>query len=105
MTRNVEQIIISIGRLAADESEQIYTYWRIVDTNAPKDYDGFGTFTVHEYEGTRTVLIREEHYDWQTIRYQSGNNWSRPSDFDGALVAEELWKRLRGESAPDSSST
>lgn len=72
------------------------TIWHIVDTNAPADYDGFGTFAVTEYEGTRTVLIRTEHYNWQTMRYSSGNHWHKESVHEEAAVAQALWHRLQG---------
>lgn len=72
------------------------TLWHIADTTAPVDYDGFGTFTVREYNGTRTVLIRDEHFAWQTMRYSSGLKTCPESVFDEGDVAEYLWQRLRG---------
>lgn len=88
----MKTITIAIGPSEAPEP----TTWHIVDTNAPKDYDGFGTFEVHEYDGTRTVLIRDEHYTWQTMRYQSGMKFAKPSDHDDAAIAEAIWNRIRG---------
>lgn len=73
----------------------IETAWEIWETNAPRDYDGFGTFTIYEFNGERTVLIRCEHWNWQTARYQSGNHWHRASAFDEELVAKHLWNQMR----------
>jgi hypothetical protein len=75
----------------------IDTTWEIWETNAPREYDGFGTFTIYEFEGTRTVLIRCEHRDWQATRYASGINWLRPSAFDTEIVAKHLWNQLIGK--------
>ena len=85
-------INIAIGQ--APFNDERMTSWEIWETNAPKDYDGFGTFTIHQYNGTRTVLIRCEHWTWQTARYQSGNKWSKRSDFDPDDVAKALWDRI-----------
>jgi hypothetical protein len=46
-------------------------------TNAPENYDGFGTHTVVLAKdrmpvGFRRVWIANEHYEWQRIRYGSG---------------------------------
>jgi hypothetical protein len=90
-TRNAECIEIKIGD---GESSS----WQIVKTNAPKDYDGFGTFTVIELsDNERLVLIREEHFVWQTMRYASGNNvWEAQSYLKDAVI-DELWKRFAPE--------
>ena len=85
---------IAIGTVPGD-FERV-TSWEICETDAPVDYDGFGTFTVHEYDGIRTVLIRCEHWDWQTVRYASGNKFHRPSSFDVDDVAKVLWDRILG---------
>lgn len=75
----------------------------VVASSAPADYDGFGTFEVNSYQDKsmklpqRTVLIRDEYYDWQTNRYHSGMHQFRESLHDEADIAEELWKRLRGK--------
>ncbi len=73
------------------------TTWEVWETEASVDYDGFGTFTIMELGGVRTVLIRSEHWDWQTSRYASGFCVSRKSDFDPKDVADFLWKRLMGK--------
>ena len=49
--------------------------FHIMTTDAPKEYDGFGTFCVGEFKSERTVLIRVEHFAWQQKRYQSGNHY------------------------------
>lgn len=70
--------------------------WHVMETDAPSDYDGFGTFTIADYGDSRTVLIRSEHQIWQTMRYSSGNHWSKPTEHDMDNVADLLWKRLQG---------
>ena len=69
-----------------------------MDTSAPEDYDGFGTFTICEFDGTRTVLIRDEHLLWQTARYFSGLKSATPTMHDISAIEDELCKRLRGGS-------
>ena len=56
-------------------------------TTAPEAYDGFGTFTVHEYDGHRLVAIQEPHVAWQTGRYASGLH--SPQEFNGEH--EKFW--------------
>ena len=48
-------------------------------TDAPEDYDGFGTHTTQAEYATlrkgrvlRQVEIDHEYLDWQSMRYQSG---------------------------------
>lgn len=43
-------------------------------TNAPVDYDGFGTATIeHDADtGYRKVDVRADAFQWQTDRYVSG---------------------------------
>jgi hypothetical protein len=84
-------ITIAIGVNAVPEP----TVWHIVDTKAPKNYDGFGTFTINEYYGTRTVLIRAEHFQWQTARYSSGIHGWEPTLHDEGDIAEAIWHRIR----------
>jgi hypothetical protein len=67
-----------------------------LDTDAPKDYDGFGTFSVCEYDKVRTVLVRSEHLQWQTMRYQSGNHYAKPTIHRMRDIEEALWIRIRG---------
>jgi hypothetical protein len=81
-------------RIAIGSAEAAFI---VLDTNAPQDYDGFGTFTASEYNGDRTVLVRAEHLNWQTLRYSSGNKWWRPTEHDITAVTEHLWNRVRGE--------
>jgi hypothetical protein len=75
-------------------------------TSAPKAYDGFGTFTVYEYDAGekykdqsfRVVAIRAEHLNWQTARYSSGcfaSPW--PEDWQRDDLVLALWKRLQGK--------
>lgn len=76
-------------------------------TGAPRDYDGFGTFTVVDglpsgqsrAGQSRLVLIREEHLAWQEGRYASGLGtfaWE-PEGFDQQAVEEALWNKLTGK--------
>ena len=56
----------------------------IMLTTAPKNYDGFGTFTVYDYGSTidfdgfetkhpaRLVAVLPEHLGWHECRYSSG---------------------------------
>lgn len=46
-------------------------------TDAPEDYDGFGTETVKVIGKTRRGMVRmvetpQEHVEWQRLRYASG---------------------------------
>jgi hypothetical protein len=79
--------------------------YHVKRTTAPKDYDGFGTITVYEYDAGpeykrdsfRIVLIRDEHLNWQTARYASGlHTPSEPEEsfVDERHVTDILWKRL-----------
>jgi hypothetical protein len=71
--------------------------YHVMETDAPQAYDGFGTFAIDEYNGERTVLIRDEHFTWQTMRYSSGNHWSRPCLVGEQAIREILWKRILGK--------
>lgn len=76
-------------------------HYDVVKTNAPRDYDGFGTVTVFESGShkdrdlVRIVLIRVEHAKWQTARYASGLHTFEDNDLVSIDdVIDELWKRL-----------
>lgn len=75
-------------------------------TSAPKDYDGFGTFTLYEYDAGkqnkadsfRVVAIRAEIVNWQTTRYSSGcfaSPW--PDEWMRDELIRAFWKRLQGK--------
>lgn len=81
--------------IAIGSGDEAVTY-HVMDTSAPVDYDGFGTFAITEYDGTRTVLIRAEHYQWQTARYGSGMKACTPTLHDMGAIQQALWKRLMG---------
>jgi hypothetical protein len=74
----------------------------VKQTTAPVEYDGFGTFTIYEWnsgptkaDNFRIVLIREEHAQWQLARYSSGLHTACDADIiTGREVAEILWKRI-----------
>ena len=95
--KEIETIEVSVGDLRK-------TY-HIVQTRAPKDYDGFGTFTIHEYDAGpehkadsfRVVLIPEDAFKWQTLRYASGMfAFTAPEYVDDGAIQDALWKRIRG---------
>jgi hypothetical protein len=91
-TRNNIEHRISV-RIGGDDS----VLYHIRQTRAPRDYDGFGTIQLADYgkEQGRLVLIRDEHFLWQTGRYESG--WFAcclPEHVDRNGVKQELWKRL-----------
>jgi hypothetical protein len=75
--------------------------FHVIETDAPKDYDGFGTFAICEVPQAdgrrplRTVMIREEHEGWQVARYRSGMNVVAPTNFAMEDIAEFLWTKLR----------
>jgi hypothetical protein len=75
----------------------------VAQTTAPIAYDGFGTINVFEswmYGGSgetvRVVLIRDEHFNWQTGRYNSGLYYA--TYYPKEHIAQELWKRIAGGS-------
>jgi hypothetical protein len=74
--------------------------YHIRNTRAPKPYDGFGTIELANYGGPegRLVMIRDEHYQWQTSRYASGIFACTPpaTNLSGE-VQQELWRRLLGK--------
>ena len=92
----LETINVTIGSV-----EDRVTYL-IAETQAPKDYDGFGTLSLveipHGSEGrnpTRIVLIRSEHANWQIPRYNSGNfAVAKPTGFTGIAVRKHLVEAL-----------
>ena len=78
----------------------IHRTYVVVETAAPPDYDGFGTFTLHtKINNKRLVLVEHANLTWQTARYQSG--------LHAAIVHDEprwdktaervLWERLTGQ--------
>lgn len=78
-------------------------------TRAPKEYDGFGTFTIYEYdageqhksESFRLVLIRAEHMNWQVGRYNSGNHVAElPDEWQYGEVIELMRKRMFSSELP-----
>jgi len=64
-------------------------------TRAPREYDGFGTFTLQDWntEG-RLVCIREEHLQWQLGRNGSGGFSTVEPDVDAQAIQDALWARL-----------
>jgi hypothetical protein len=72
-------------------------------TRAPRDYDGFGTFTLQTGwpDDQRLCCVREEHLMWQTARNASGGfAMVDPEGLTEQLVADALWARLwRGDEA------
>jgi hypothetical protein len=69
--------------------------YHLYETNAPVDYDGFGTHTFYLTGDTRYVLIDEQHVAWQTGRYGSGLHRAQPCDLvNEDYIAERLMKAL-----------
>ncbi len=103
-TINTDQaVIIEIQLTAADDAGSNYGgRFHALDTTAPADYDGFGTFAVHAYDNgadgiIRTVLVREEHLAWQTARYSSGLKSATPTLHDESAIREAIWNRITGK--------
>lgn len=76
MEKQLTRIPIKIG--------PVETVYVLAITDAPKNYDGFGTITLVAFDypldtsdlrtkhNARVVLIREEHLQWHAGRYGSG---------------------------------
>jgi hypothetical protein len=69
-------------------------------TSAPESYDGFGTLTiVHETDlndkPIRYCIVRQEHFEWQTMRWHSGGHriWQE-DDLPLRWIEEQLVERL-----------
>jgi hypothetical protein len=84
---NAPEITITVN----DETVRYF----VRQTDAPKDYDGFGTIELADF-GERIVLIREEHFTWQTQRYSSGLKGTEETLQPISLIADEIWKRISG---------
>lgn len=88
--KNEHKIKIQIGRLEFD--------YGLFKTDAPAEYDGFGTFAVMQSGKTRYVLIQEHHENWQVMRNGSGGYLTEPCDKAHLTKAAEdkligkLWK-------------
>jgi hypothetical protein len=68
-------------------------------TNAPVDYDGFGTFEIKsfQYDDVRCVLIREEHLEWQWMRYRSGMRMLETIDYmNEVYITDALIRQMKG---------
>ena len=57
-------------RLKIGTIERVYILRK---TNAPAEYDGFGTLTIYKSAENRYVLIEDKNFQWQESRYYSGN--------------------------------
>jgi hypothetical protein len=89
-TLETHSIIVQIGN---DEA----VLYHLRQTRAPKDYDGFGTIELADAGGEygRLVLIRDQHYDWQSSRYSSGFfACAVPVEFDRGDAQSFLWERI-----------
>lgn len=93
LTEQDEVFTITLGNSGSN--------FRFYKTNAPKVYDGFGTFAIEKWghaNGTRFVLIDVEHETWQLQRYASGTYGAEKvstSQFS-ADVKNVLWKKILG---------
>lgn len=92
---------------------QIGTYtveFVVMETTAPREYDGFGTLEIYSTPGfnhgsavearerKRIVLVDTEHKTWQVARYGSGLYTAEDCDALDTYVQNELLKRIRGTS-------
>jgi hypothetical protein len=71
----------------------------LVFTDAPLEYDGFGSVSEPSdlaYRGRRLrqVAIYPEHYDWQMTRYRSGLYVALTEDEAGRWETDELLERV-----------
>ncbi len=82
-------ITIKIGNI-----EKNYIVYK---TNAPINYDGFGTFSILNYWEDRYVLIQSVHEIWQTMRYASGTYLYEKVTDENQIneFIVMLWKRIR----------
>jgi len=74
--------------------------YHIRQTRAPLAYDGFGTIELMNAGGEfgRIVLIRDEHFQWQTSRYASGMfACVEPDHIDAGDIQQILWHRILGK--------
>lgn len=92
----LKTLVIKIGA----PSDEAVTFF-CVDTNAPVDYDGFGTMEItrwfedeNDRYPMRAVLVRDEHLDWQLSRYSSGMHTYETTIHDVENIAKKLWKKL-----------
>jgi hypothetical protein len=76
-------------------------------TSAPESYDGFGTKTISDSgylddkgKKAREISIPEKNYDWQTLRYKSGNyGFFTKEEFDkykGSIFVKPTENKLSG---------
>jgi hypothetical protein len=99
LMRNADEVREAGIPIVVSINEHTVRY-RAYVTDAPGDYDGFGTLAVIENEEFRIVLIREENLDWQWGRYSSGLHIiekiadSFASHFTATDISKELWERL-----------
>lgn len=69
--------------------------FRLLRTDAPVAYDGFGTMTVAD-SSERYVLVPEIHAEWQVQRYLSGLHLAEWSDaLDAEQLRQILWEALQ----------
>lgn len=68
-------------------------------TTAPRAYDGFGTIELKDLGTERIVLIRDEHLNWQTMRYSSGLHTPTEVEAPVEYIIDELWQRLNGNAS------
>jgi hypothetical protein len=82
--------------------------YHVVLTTAPKNYDGFGSFTLDESIGEarnykRFVLVNDRHLTWQVGRYASGMYRADVQE-EKAInamrrhIETQLWRKLENPS-------
>lgn len=78
----------------------------VVVTDAPKDYDGFGTINVYKFASNvdidgqitrgdaRMVLVVRDHLEWQRNRYFSGMHSAIVDGVEEAFSARDITERV-----------
>lgn len=64
----MSEITITVTTTGATSTVTYAAY----ETDAPIEFDGFGTRTVYKLATKRVVLIDKQHLEWQLNRYGSG---------------------------------
>lgn len=85
----------------------------VVVTDAPQDYDGFGTFSIYSFNSevdidgqitrgpARLVLVERDHLEWQRARYYSGMHSAIVDGVEEVFsqrdITERIYRILRGD--------
>jgi hypothetical protein len=87
-------LALKIGRL--ERTYQLY------ETNAPENYDGFGTMGIYSGGENRFVLIDVKHLEWQVQRYRSGifkaDKSDIPIEWAEQILIDKIFTDVQGSS-------